>query len=137
MATRVLPFTATIPPGTPIAAPFTQAMALDTWNVERLDLEVPAGPAGLMGFQIYNNGVAYIPYGAGNWIVWDDVKDSYYLEDLPNASGWAIVGYNLGFYAHQVKVYAHVSSALVAAPAIVVPNITMVTSDQPLGTGVA
>lgn len=130
MATRVLPFRCTIPGGTLITAPVTVPINLDTWTVEQLDLEVPPGPSGAMGFQIYNNGVAYIPYGVGQWIVWDDRAESYPLEDLPNAGGWAVVGYNAGFYPHDVIVRAHVSSALdVAAP--VIPTITIITTPDP------
>jgi hypothetical protein len=126
VATRVLPFTVTIPAGTPKTAPVTTAIDLDGWTLQRLDLEVPPGPAGLMGFQLYNNGVAYIPYGEDEWLVWDDVKETYYLDDQPNASGWAIVGYNDGTYDHVVTVRAHVipaQSQAASAPPVVQLNI--------------
>lgn len=131
MATRVLPFACSIPGDTLKTAPVTIPLALDGWNVERLDLEVPPGPSGAMGFQIFNNGVAFIPYGPGEWIVWDDTKDSYYLSDLPNAGGWAVVGYNDGFYPHIVTVRAHVSSA-VSAPVLAPPlPVVIVTTPDP------
>jgi hypothetical protein len=131
VAYRVLPFTVTIPAGTTKAAPFTQALAMDNWVIERVDLEVPAGPAGLMGFQVYNNGVAWLPYGAGEWIVWDDVRQSWTLEDQPDASGWAIVGYNTGVYDHAVTVRMHVNLPDTSASAPAPPTITVVTSEAP------
>jgi hypothetical protein len=109
MAYRIVPFAVTIPAGTLKTAPVTIPLNLDNWEIEALDLEVPPGPAGLMGFQIANNGVPYIPYGAGQWLVWDDVKERYQLDEQPNASGWAIIGYNLGTYDHQVIARFHVN----------------------------
>lgn len=135
MATRVLPFRCTIPGGTLITAPVTVPVNLDGWTLEQLDLEVPPGPSGVMGFQVFNNGVAWIPYGAGQWVVWDDRAESYILEDQPNAGGWAVVGYNAGFYSHDVILRAHVSSA-VAAAAPIIPTITIVTTPAPAGVPV-
>jgi hypothetical protein len=109
VATRVLPFTVTIPAGTQKTAPVTIPLALDNWELESLDLEVPPGPSGLMGFQVYNNGVAWVPYGGGNWLVWDDVRERYSLTDQPNASGWAVVGYNTGVFDHAVILRFHVN----------------------------
>lgn len=129
MAIRVLPFAVTIPAGTPETAPATVPIDLDGWVVQRLDLDVPAGPAGLMGFQIYNNGVPWIPYGPGEWIIWDDAKDSYYLEDQPTASGWAVVGYNTGTYDHQVTVRFHVVP-VVAADSAVLPSAPVFVTTQ-------
>lgn len=129
MATRVLPFACTIPAGTLSTAPVTIPINLDGWTVERLDLEVPAGASGLMGFQIYNNGVPYIPYGPGQWIVWDDARESYYLDDQPNAGGWSVVGYNDGNYNHTVTLRFHVSSAVTPDTTPASPAITFVTTD--------
>lgn len=118
MAYRVLPFTVTIPANTPVASPYVQAINLDGWQLVRLDLDVPPGPAGLMGFQVYNNGVPWIPYGSGQWIIWDDVTESYYLDDQPNAGGWEIRGYNTdAVYSHAVTVRCHVNPAVTATPA--------------------
>jgi hypothetical protein len=131
MATRILPFTATIPAGTLTSAPVSVPMNLDTWDIEQFDLEVPSGPSGLMGFQIYNNGVGWLPYGANQWIIWDNVQKSYALTDQPNAGGWAIVGYNLDLYPHTVTVRAHVSSALGANTGTPTPPTITILS-QPI-----
>lgn len=142
MAYRVIPFTSTIPAGTPIATPVTIPLTLDNWTIEQIDLEVPPGPSGLMGFQVYNNGVAWIPYGTGNWIVWDDHSEQYSLRDQPNGSGWAIVGYNLGLFPHSVTTRWHVNPIQPAAATAAPPTVTVVTTTAPmfepvvLGTGV-
>ena len=133
MAIRVLQFKCTIPAGTPIAAPVTIPLLMDNWVVERVDLDVPSGPAGLMGFQVYNNGVAWIPYGTGQWIVWDDVKDSYYLTGQPTGSGWAVRGYNTDVFDHAVTVRMHVSvpPPPPATPGSPPPPPTFITTAAP------
>lgn len=127
MALRVLPFTVTIPAGTPSTAPVTIPLALDNWELESLDLEVPPGPAGLMGFQVLNNGVAIYPYGPGQWFVWDDVIEHYSLQDQPNASGWAVLGYNTGFFNHAVILRFHVNPPSTAAQQTATPTVTIVS----------
>lgn len=131
MALRVLPFKATIPANTPVTAPVTVPLALDNWELESLDLEVPPGPAGLMGFQVYNNGVAWIPYGPGNWLIWDDVKERYSLQDQPNASGWAVVGYNTGIFDHSVTLRFHVNVPSSAPTAPTPVALTIVNGPAP------
>lgn len=129
MALRVFQFVATIPAGTTKAAPVTIPLTLDNWDIELLDLEVPAGPAGLMGFYVANNGVQWIPQSPGQFLVWDDVQQSWPFYDQPNASGWQIVGYNLGFFPHAVTVRFHVNPPAVDATPPAPPVVTFVTSN--------
>ena len=131
MATRILPFKVTIPAGTQPGAPFTQKLALDNWEIERIDLEVPPGPAGLMGFQLLNNGVPWVPYGPQSWFVWDDVRESYYMTDQPTGSGWAVQGYNTGFFDHAVIVRMHVNPVEPPGPTVATPTVTFTTSATP------
>lgn len=128
MAQYVLQFSATIPPDTPQDAPVTVDLPLDNWNVEQIDLEVPAGPAGLMGFYVANNGVQWIPATPGSWLVWDDVQNSWAFTDQPNASGWAIVGYNTGTYDHSVVVRFHVNTTVPPTAAATAPTVTFVST---------
>lgn len=130
MALRVLPFTATIPANTPKSALHTVALDLDGWEIESIDLQVPPGPSYLMGFYIANNGVALYPYGADQFLVWDDRAESWSLNGQPNAGGWAIVGYNLDAqYDHSVYVRFHVNPP--AGAALVVPQITVISTPPP------
>lgn len=103
---------------------------MDGWQIERIDLEVPPGPSFQMGFQLYNNGVAWIPYGGSEWLIWDDARDSYYLTDQPTASGWEIVGYNDGYYDHSLTVRFHVNP-LTSSPTDISPPPTVAIVTTP------
>jgi hypothetical protein len=131
VAYRILPFRATIPAGTLPTSPFTQALDLDNWSIEALDLEVLPGPGGVLGFQVYNNGVAWLPYGADEWLIWDDVRERYSLTDQPTASGWAIVGYNTGTYDHDVIARFHVNQVIPTPTPTVTPTLQIVSGAQP------
>lgn len=131
MALRVFQFAASIPAGTAKASPVTVPIALDGWELETLDLEVPNGPSGLMGFYVANNGVQWIPQPAGQWLVWDGVQDTWSFDEQPNASGWAIVGYNTGGWPHSVIVRFHVNLPTQAQQAIGLPTLTVLTSGAP------
>ena len=110
MASEVLQFAALIPANTPKTALSTTSLELGEWVVESIDLEVPAGPDGLMGFYLALSGEQWIPHSPGQFIVWDDVSDSWYLNDQPTTDTWSIVGYNLdAANAHQVVVRFHVN----------------------------
>ena len=131
MAERVLEHTASIPAGTPVDDPTTISVPFDNWDVERIDLEVPPGPAGCMGFQLANNGQPWVPRTVGEWLVWDDHTETIYPTGYPNASGWQVIGYNVGLYAHAVIVRFHVNAPTVAASAPQPVVITFVERDVP------
>lgn len=131
MAYRVLQFVATIPANTPTSALHTVDLDLDNWVLEQLDLEVPPGPAGLMGFYVANNGVQWIPASAGTFLIWDDVQQSWPFSDQPDASGWSIVGYNTGTYDHSITVRFHVNPPAQPAAAGGPPVVTFVTTAAP------
>lgn len=121
MAAEVHQYTATIPANTPKSAPVTVPISLDYFDIESIDLEVPPGPAGLMGFYIARSGQQWIPYESGEFLVWDDRFDSWYLTDQPTGGGWEIVGYNLDVYDHDVVVRFHVNTVAPASVGSVSP----------------
>jgi hypothetical protein len=125
MAGEVHQFTATIPANTPITAPYSAPFVLGLYDIESVDIEVPPGPSGLMGFYLAVGGQQWIPYEAGEWIVWDDRFDSWLLSDQPQAVGWSVVGYNLDDYPHDVVVRFHVN-ALSISSAVTPPVINII-----------
>lgn len=130
MAERVLQHVAIIPAGTTIAAPVTVALGFDDWDVEAIDLEVPPGPSGCMGFYLANNGQPWIPRAQNEWIVWDDHKERFTPTGYPTGTGWQLVGYNVGKYDHAVICRFHVNpTASPAGPAEQLPVLTFVEHD--------
>lgn len=109
MAERVLQSTATIPAGTPFAAPVTVKLPFDGWDIEAIDLEVPPGPTGALGFQLANNGVPWVPRTPGEWLIWDDHWERFTPTNYPAAGGWQVIAWNVGSFAHNVVVRFHVN----------------------------
>lgn len=132
MASEVHQFTATIPAGTLDTAPFVCDVVLDNRVVVQIDLEVPSGTAGLMGFYLAHSGTQLIPAEPGEWIVWDDVEREWALDDYPDSNGWQVVGYNTGDYDHPVVLRLHTNypdATTVLPPA---PTVTFVGAPAPV-----
>lgn len=135
MATTIYQLTATIPANTPTNALAIEQVAIPACNVDSIDLEVPPGPAGLMGFYLAISGQQIIPFETGQFIVWDDRYDSWALDDFPQTGAWSVVGYNLdGVNGHSVVVRFHTSpfSTPTGTGMSVVINTTAVASPEVL-----
>ena len=127
MAAEFQQFTVTIPAGTPATALYVAKLPMTLWTLEGVDLEVPPGPAGLMGFYLALSGEQWIPRGAGQFLIWDDVQASWRLDDQPTSYGWELHGYNLDAYDHSVVVRFHVSSP--SSPLVnVMPSLSFAPS---------
>ncbi len=104
MAARIYSFACTVPAGTPVAKPVTVAMSMPAVEVVEIDIVVPHGPAGFMGFAIGAAGVPVFPEASGQWIVTDAQNLSWPLEDAIDSGAWEFFGYNTGSYPHTVYV---------------------------------
>lgn len=107
-------------------------MPLPLYGVESIDVEVPSGPSGLMGFYLALSGQQWVPWEMGQWITWDNQSRNWPLSNQPTSEGWELVGYNTGVYSHAVTVRFH----LVVAPSLVLgsaPALTIIS--QPLAVG--
>lgn len=129
MASEVHQFSAVIPAGTPFSAPVTIELGQANYEIESVDLEVPPGPSGLMGFYVALSGQQWLPWEMGEWIIWNDRTESWLTNDQVTNGGWEIVGYNNGVYDHMVTVRFHVNP-IVYDTTPVVPQITIIS--QPL-----
>src|SRR5487761_287165 len=70
--------------------------------VVEIDIKVPPGPRGEMGFALWASGLTVIPEQASTWIVADDEEISWPLQDQIDSGGWQLAAYNLGQYDHTV-----------------------------------
>ena len=96
-------FTVTVPAGTTIAAPQVTDLAMPPRVVARIDILVPPGPNGLVGFALAMADQPIIPYNAGEWIVSNDERITLPLDGFPDSGAWQLLAYNLGQYDHTLR----------------------------------
>ncbi len=102
MAREVYAFQVTIPAGTAKILPYRQKTTLPVRKVDTLEIVIPPGPSGLMGFAITMSTVAVLPIVAGTYVVTDDEHISWPLSDLPTSGDWQVSGYNTDTYDHTI-----------------------------------
>lgn len=129
MASEVHQFTVTIAPGTTKAAPQKTKLTLDNRVITKVGLNVPKGPAGLMGFYVTHSNTQILPFEQGEYFIWDDVDKEWDMEDLPTAQGWAVVGYNTGVFAHEVVI--RLLTDYPALPTPPTPTVLIVSNPLP------
>lgn len=110
MAQRILPFTVTTGTQYTPQNPLTTNLSFQSADVIRIDIMVPPGPSGFLGFHLDNGGGQVIPEGEDVWITPDDVYLSFTVEDMPNNGNWQLVSYNQGNYSHTIYIYLHVNN---------------------------
>lgn len=95
----------TIPAGTAQSAGFTQDMSFPARIVTQINVRIPPGPRGEVGFGIGSAGVIVIPYGGTDYIVTDDEDLVFPLTNAVESGSWTFFGYNTGAYPHTIQVY--------------------------------
>jgi hypothetical protein len=104
MAREIRSFTATITAGTLKTAPLTVPMLFPTRIVTEIEITVPPGPNGEVGFAIANSGVIIIPYNPNEFVVVNDKTINWQLHDFIDSGSWQLIAYNTGRYNHQLQV---------------------------------
>lgn len=118
MADRIEAFAVTIPASTPITTPATTTLGFADGIVRQIDIRVPPGPAGLMGFVIAYAGVSIVPATDGTWLTMNNEQWSYPVANNPTGGQWQLIGYNTDtLYAHTVYVRFLVDEFTAGAPA--------------------
>lgn len=102
MASEVYAFQVTIPAGTALATPFRQLVTFPVRKVDTLEVTIPPGPAGNMGFAITMRGINVMPLVPNTWIVTDNERIRWDITDLPTSGDWQVSGYNTGTFDHTV-----------------------------------
>lgn len=118
-AVQVYEYACLIPAGTAEASPVTIDLVMPACQVVEIDIRVPPGPSGVMGFALGSAGQQVLPRGDGQWIVTDDEVIPWQLDALWDSGSWQLYGYNTGTYDHTVYVRFQVIPAamLSVAPA--------------------
>lgn len=102
MTQRIETAQITVTAGTAIAAPAVTALSLRDAVLDRLEIRVPPGPSGLVGFMLLHSGQQVIPFASGTWIVTDDEKIGWDLTGYPTGDKWSVSAYNLDVYSHTL-----------------------------------
>lgn len=102
MASEVRHYTITIPAGTPKDARWYQDLDMPPRIVREIEIIVPPGPRGTVGFAIGSSGQPVIPRQTDEWIVTDDEKIRWPFETGVDSGGWQLFGWNAGTYDHTI-----------------------------------
>lgn len=102
MAIEIRTAQVTVPAQTPIAAGFSQAITFPARVVDQINIKVPPGPRGQLGFSIGTGGMPVIPADIGDYIVTDDEEIEYPLTGYWNSGSWEVFAYNTGNYPHTL-----------------------------------
>jgi len=103
-ATRIEAFTVTIPANTVKDSPVTVDTAFNQGTVIEIELDIPPGPSGYMGFQLAYGEQVIIPYSNSEYIVADNDKLRWPILNFPAGKFWAVIGYNTDIYDHALYV---------------------------------
>jgi hypothetical protein len=97
----VYSFSPTIVAGTLATVPYVTTLTIPQYEVQLVQWVVPPGPGGQMGWQLRYDNEIVIPQNGG-WIVTDNEKNTWELDELPTGGSWGFAGYNVGVYNHTV-----------------------------------
>lgn len=129
MVDRIERYAVTLPAGTGMSSPATTTLGFRDGVVRRIDVRVPPGPSGLMGFYVGYASGPVIPETAGTFLVMDDESWSYEVDNHPTGTQWQVTGYNTDVYDHTVYVTFHLDE-LPHAPASMVEVLAISPSAQ-------
>lgn len=127
MPVEVRAFQCLIPAKTAKATPVVVSLAMPARIVRTIEITVPRGPSGLVGFALGSAGQNVIPYNNGAWIVTDDEKITWDVDEQIDSGAWQLQGYNTGQYDHTVYLRFLLDLVQVAQTA---PVLTLVSNDE-------
>jgi hypothetical protein len=104
VADRVELFDVTITAGTAILTPLTTATVFADGQVTDIEVVVPDGCAGLVGFVVLYGGQQIIPAKDGKWIISNGEVIKWPLSGYPTGQQWQIRGYNTDVFDHTLYV---------------------------------
>lgn len=147
MADRLEWFAVVIPAGTPQSVPVVIPCVFNDGSVVEIDVKVPPGPNGNVGFFVGAGGSQYVPRTPGSFIVPDNDYFTWPLANAITSGSWSVTAYNTDIFDHTIQVgfqvnetgTAHMSqvsllsSSSSAIPASVTsPDVTALPTVDPL-----
>jgi hypothetical protein len=123
MTREIRAFTVTIPAGTPQTALAVTPLAIPARVVDALEIIIPPGSNGLMGFQFTSGGQQIIPVNPGGFIIGNAEKILWGLDHQITSGAWQVSGFNTGAYNHSIYV-RFLLDTLTGTPADTIPELT-------------
>lgn len=104
MAREVYKFAVQVPAGTLQASPQVTALTMPERVVRSVEVTVPPGPHGLVGFQFTHQGSQLLPINPGQFIVMDGRNRRWDLEEYLTSGAWQLTAYNTGANPHTLEI---------------------------------
>lgn len=103
-ASRVEVYDVAVPALTPKAAPLETPTVWTPGELVSVDVRIPDGAAGLVGFRILYAHAQAIPTTPGAWIIGND--DLFQADAIGYLNGgqWSVLAYNLDNFPHTLHV---------------------------------
>jgi len=79
-------------------------MVFNFGEVIEIDVKVPPGPAGNMGFFISAGGSQFIPRTFGSFIFPDDDYITWPIAHAINSGSWGLTAFNTDVWPHTIQV---------------------------------
>lgn len=111
---QVQSFVCTFPPGSTPTNLKTFDLTMAVFQVDWIEVDVPPGNGGALGFYIATSNQQYLPFNVGTFFTFDGISKHWDLLDQPTSGDWQLYGYNQGFWPHTV--YIHFGLEVVPAP---------------------
>lgn len=131
MAHRVEAPVVTVAAGVSSLAPVTTSLTWQPGRVTRIEVRVPPGPSGLVGFAIGHSGQVIIPRTSGQWIITDDESLSWDVAEYPSGSKWFVRAFNADIYAHSLYFRFHLDE-IGGVRRLPVTELDIQQPDQPM-----
>jgi hypothetical protein len=126
MAQELYSVAVLIPAGTLPSAPAVTPITLPPREYVLLDIMVPPGPQGAVGFALGFANTPIIPTNRGGWIISDDEKFELALDNYPDTGAWQFTGYNTGLYDHTIYLRFHANP--LTQPGSSAPQLTLISN---------
>lgn len=103
MARELHAFDVTIPAGTLKGAPQVTNLTFPPREVTDIEVIIPPGPRGTVGFQLGAAGNQILPYEPGSFLVSDNETIHWPVSGQITSGAWQCRAYNTGKYDHTLE----------------------------------
>ncbi len=104
MAVEIHTLAVTIPSGTTKAGALAFSLPLPPRLVDQVEVQVPPGPRGEVGWALASGGIQMYPIDTGQFVVTDNETVKWPLEQAITSGAWQLLGYNTGQFNHTLYV---------------------------------